>query len=192
MNNVKIEAKARFVRVSPQKAKIIADVLRGRNVVEALSILQFIYKKAAKDFNKLIRSAVANAVNNNGLNAEELEIIEIRADQGPTYKRYKAGSRGSYEPFKRPTAHLTVVLGNRKLSTDASVLSNKQEETDKENSEKADKKDKEKKKQVIETKKRNKQTSDAKAKKSKTALKKTTKTQSKKRKTVKKAGVNEK
>ncbi|GIW58800.1 MAG: hypothetical protein KatS3mg086_085 [Candidatus Dojkabacteria bacterium] len=123
----KVNAKAKFVRVSPQKAKIIADILRGMDALEALEILPFMYKKAAKDFYKLIKSAVANATNNHGLDASKFKIVEIRVDQGVTLKRYKAGGRGSYKPFKRPTSHLSVVLA----SSDSQASSQKEVENKK-------------------------------------------------------------
>ncbi|BCX14277.1 MAG: hypothetical protein KatS3mg085_809 [Candidatus Dojkabacteria bacterium] len=156
----KVSAKAKFVRVSPQKAKIIADILRGMNALEALEILPFMYKKAAKDFYKLVKSAVANATNNYGLDASKLKIVEIRVDKGIVLKRYKAGGRGSYKPFKRPTSHLSIVLGG----SDAQALSQKEVDNKQAEKKENDKSEKSKKESTSTVKVKKEKKSEAKKK----------------------------
>ena len=110
-NEVK-EARAvgRYLRVSPRKAKPVVDMIRGKTLSEALSILALTPNKAARLTDKVVRSAMANAENNCGMNPEELYIDRIYADQGPTMKRYKAGAKGRAMPIRKRTSHITVVL----------------------------------------------------------------------------------
>jgi large subunit ribosomal protein L22 len=106
-----VRASAKYVPVSPQKVRLVLDMVRDKDVDEALSILQFTPKRAAKDVAKVIRSAIANAEENFGLAREDLYILEIFADEGPTLKRGRAGARGRYKPMLKRTSHITVVLG---------------------------------------------------------------------------------
>ena len=105
---------ARYVRISSRKVKIVIDLIRGKNVDDALAILQFTPKAAAPVVEKLLNSAIANAENNLELNRDELYVAEVYANAGPTLKRYVARSRGSASPMLKRTSHITVVLDTKK------------------------------------------------------------------------------
>lgn len=107
------QAHVKHVRISSRKACQVLDLIRGKNVDEALAILQFTPKATSPIVIKLINSAIANAVNNLDLNRDSLYIAEIYANPGPTLKRYVARSRGSASPMLRRTSHISVVLDNR-------------------------------------------------------------------------------
>ncbi len=105
-----VRATARFVRMSPRKVRLVVDVVRGRPVAEALAMLRFTAKAAAKPVAKVIASAVANAEESYGLEPEELFIAEITADPGPVLKRGRFGARGRFKPELRRTSHISVAL----------------------------------------------------------------------------------
>lgn len=107
-----MEAKAiaKHIRISPRKLKPIADLVRGKKVDEAIAILKFTPRRGAEAFLKVVESAKANAENNFDMDVESLYVAEIYANQGPTMKRWKAGSMGRANPIKRRTSHLGVVL----------------------------------------------------------------------------------
>ncbi len=110
-NEVKeARAIARNQRVSSRKAKLVVDLIRGKTLGEALSILALTPNKAARITDKLVRSAMANAENNHGMDPEKLYIDQIYADQGPTMKRYQAGPQGRAFPIRKRTSHITVIL----------------------------------------------------------------------------------
>ncbi|MDO5435912.1 MAG: 50S ribosomal protein L22, partial [Clostridia bacterium] len=97
------QAHAKYVRISSRKVKIVIDLIRGKNVDEAEAILQFTPKAASPVVLKVLNSAIANAVNNQGLNRENLYVAEVYANPGPTLKRYVARSRGSASPMLKRT-----------------------------------------------------------------------------------------
>lgn len=103
-------AVAKYLRVSPRKAKLVVDQVRGKTLGEALSILALTPNKAARMTDKVVRSAMANAENNHGMDPEKLYIDKIYADQGPTMKRFKAGPQGRAFPIRKRTSHITVIL----------------------------------------------------------------------------------
>lgn len=103
-------ATAKYMRVSSRKAKLVADLIRGKSLGEALSILMLTPTKAARMMEKVVRSAAANAENNHGMNTEKLYVDQIYANQGPTLKRFKAGPQGRAFPIKKRTSHITAVL----------------------------------------------------------------------------------
>ncbi|MFQ5592718.1 MAG: 50S ribosomal protein L22 [Anaerolineae bacterium] len=105
-----IRASAKYIPVSSQKVRLVLDLVRDREVDEALAILDFTPKRAARYVAKVIRSAVANAEENFGLAREDLYIAKIYADGGPTLKRGRAGARGRFKPILKRTSHITVVL----------------------------------------------------------------------------------
>ena len=108
-------AVAKYVRISPRKARIVADLVRGKVVEEALNILHFSPKRAAKPIEKTIRSAVANMTNyeeRTKVEPDEVYVKEIRVDQGYQYRRYRAGSMGRAMPIRRRTCHITVVVAD--------------------------------------------------------------------------------
>lgn len=103
-------AKARYVRISASKVKIVIDLIRGKSVAEAQAILMYTPKAASPIVEKLLRSAVANAENNLDLNRDSLYVAEVYADQGPTLKRYMPRARGSASRIRKRTSHITIIL----------------------------------------------------------------------------------
>ncbi|NLK72025.1 MAG: 50S ribosomal protein L22 [Clostridiales bacterium] len=110
-----MEAKAiaKYVRISPRKMKPITDLVRGKDASEALAILKFTPNKGAKVLEKVISSAVANAENNHDMNVEKLFVSEVFANQGPTMKRWRAGSQGRASTILKRSSHVGVVLKER-------------------------------------------------------------------------------
>ena len=111
-----MEAKAiaRTVRVTPRKARLVVDLIRGKNVGEAYAILANTNKASSPIVAKVIKSAVANAVNNNGAEANDLYIKEIYANPAPMLKRYRARAKGSGARILKRASHLTVVVADAK------------------------------------------------------------------------------
>ena len=105
-----VRASAKYLRVAPRKARLVADQVRGMSVPEAQELLDFSTRSAAQDIRKLIDSAAANAENNHDLVADEMEISEIRVDQGPTLKRWRARARGRATRIEKKTCHVFVAL----------------------------------------------------------------------------------
>jgi ribosomal protein L22 len=105
-----VRAKARYLRVAPRKARLVADQVRGLPVPEAQELLAFSTRGAAADISKVIASAAANAENNHELIADEMEIAEIRVDEGPTLKRWRARARGRATRIEKKTSHVSVSL----------------------------------------------------------------------------------
>ncbi len=108
-----MRAVAKYIRMSPQKVKLVADLVRNRNVQEALVLLRFLPKAAAKPVEKAIRSAAANAEEAYGLSTSDLYVAKITADEGPTLKRGQPGPRGRFKPILKRSTHITVVLAER-------------------------------------------------------------------------------
>ena len=106
-------AKISYARVSVTKACFVLDVIRGKDVNEALAILQYNNRKGSKIVYKLLQSAVANAENNNGLKAENLYVAECFANKGPTMKRIHPRAQGRAYRIEKKTSHITVVLDER-------------------------------------------------------------------------------
>ena len=105
-----VRAKARYVRVAPRKARLVADQVRGLPVTEARTLLSFSTRGAARDLQRLLDSASANAEANHDLVAEDLRISEIYVDEGPILKRWRARARGRATRIDRKTSHLSVAL----------------------------------------------------------------------------------
>lgn len=103
-------AKARFVRVSPRKTRQVIKLIKGRNVVEALALLDVIEKKPALYIKRILKSAVSDAEKKSRLKPGELFISKILADGGPIWKRYRAASMGRATMIRRRTCHITVEL----------------------------------------------------------------------------------
>lgn len=108
-----VRAVAKYIRMSPRKVRLVVDLVRGYDVNQALNILRFTPKAAAREVSKVIRSAAANAEENHGLSVEELYIAQIKADDAPTLKRGRAGARGRYKPLLKRGSHVTVVLSEK-------------------------------------------------------------------------------
>ena len=113
--DVKIEARAelKYARISARKVKIVADLIRGKNVEEALAIVKFTPKASSVILEKLLKSAIANAENNHSMSREKLYISEIYANQGPTLKRIRPAAKGSAVRIRKRTSHITIVLSER-------------------------------------------------------------------------------
>ena len=107
------QAHAKYIRLSSRKAKIVLDLIRGKGADEALAILEFTPKAASPVIYKVLSSAIANAVNNQELNRQNLYVAEVYANPGPTLKRYVARSRGSASPMLKRTSHISVVLDQK-------------------------------------------------------------------------------
>lgn len=106
-------AVAKYVRVSPRKVQIVIDLIRGKQVDDALAILMYTPKSAAQVVEKLLNSAIANAENNLEMSRENLYVAEVYANQGPTLKRYWARSHGRADLIKKHTSHITIVLDQK-------------------------------------------------------------------------------
>ena len=106
------EARAtlKFARISSRKVKIVADLIRGKNVDEALAIMKFTPKASSEVLEKLLKSAIANAENNHDMKHENLYVAEIYANQGPTLKRIRPAAKGSAVRIRKRTSHITIVL----------------------------------------------------------------------------------
>jgi ribosomal protein L22 len=105
-----VRAKARYLRTSPRKVRLVADQVRGLPIEDARALLRFSPKGAARDVGKLLDSAAANAENNHELVAEDLRVAEIHVDAGPTLRRWRARARGRATRIDRRTSHLSVAL----------------------------------------------------------------------------------
>ncbi len=108
-----VRASVRYAHVSPQKARLALDLVRGLDVTEALDILRFTQKSAARTVLKLLNSAIANAEENFGLNREDLVVDRIYADKGPIRRWRRFGARGRFKPILRRYSHITVILRER-------------------------------------------------------------------------------
>jgi ribosomal protein L22 len=105
-----VRAHAKYVRTSARKARLVCDHIRGKSVPEARAILQFAPRAVARDWAKLLDSAVANAENNHELLADDLRIKEVYADEGPTLKRFRPRAMGRATQIHKRTSHLTITL----------------------------------------------------------------------------------
>jgi large subunit ribosomal protein L22 len=104
----------RYARISSRKVKIVFDLIKGKNIDEAYAILRYTPKAASELLYKLMKSAEANAVNNNGLERDSLYIAEVNATQGPTLKRIMPRAQGRANRIKKRTSHITLVIKERK------------------------------------------------------------------------------
>jgi large subunit ribosomal protein L22 len=105
-----VRAEARYVRTAPRKAQLVAEQIRGRPVPEARTILAFMTRDAARDIEKVLTSAVANAEANHGLDGDELYVSIATVGAGPTLKRWRARARGRVARIKKRTCHITIAL----------------------------------------------------------------------------------
>lgn len=107
------KAQSALLRISPSKVRIVVNIVRGKDVNEALSILQYTPKIASPEVYKVIQSAKANAVNNNGLSEDKLYVADIQVNEGPTMKRFIAAGKGSGRRILKRTCKIKVVLKER-------------------------------------------------------------------------------
>jgi len=105
-----IKAKLNNYKQSPRKVRLVANLIRGKKVEKVLQELNFVNKEATRVIKKLLQSAVANAKHNEGIMGKDLFLKEIRVDEGPVMKRFRAGARGQAYPLKRRTSHISIVL----------------------------------------------------------------------------------
>ena len=106
-------ATLRYARLSPQKTRLVADQIRGKNVDKALDILAFSNKKAAAIMKKVLESAIANAEHNAGADIDELKVSQVYVNQGPTLKRLRPRARGRADRLLKPTSHITVTVAEQ-------------------------------------------------------------------------------
>src|SRR5436305_5233909 len=105
-----VRAEAKWVRSSPRKARLVVDHIRGRTVPEARTVLAFSQRAVAREVEKVLRSAVANAEANHGLVGDDLVVVSVYVDEGPTIKRWRARARGRVARIRKRTCHITVKL----------------------------------------------------------------------------------
>jgi len=107
---LKAKAEARYVRIAPRKVRVVMDLIRGKQLSEALNIVRFTPKAASPVLEKLLLSAAANAENNYEMNRDALYVAECYADQGPTLKRFRPRARGRATMIRKKTSHITIIL----------------------------------------------------------------------------------
>jgi len=111
-----IRAQLRFLTISAQKVRLVVDLVRGKDAVQAMEILRFAPQNAALPVGKLLASAVANAEENFGVSRDDLFVAKIFADEAPTRKWRRFGARGRFKPVLRRSSHVTVVLREREAA----------------------------------------------------------------------------
>jgi len=142
---MEVKAKLKYLRISPRKVRLVADLIRGKNIEEAQDILKFTVKRASLPLNKLLDSAISNAKNNFHLNPDVLYIKKITVDEGPKYKRWMPRMRGQAYQIKKKTSHITLILDEKeelkkkttkkqevnKIETEKQIEENKKENKEK-------------------------------------------------------------
>jgi len=108
------QAVARYVRIAPRKASLVLDLIRGKEIGEAIAILRYTPKAASPIIEKVLNSAIANAENNHDMNVDKLIIKEAYANQGPTLKRFRPRAMGRASRINKRTSHITIVLTEKK------------------------------------------------------------------------------
>ena len=109
---MRVSAQHKNARISAQKARLVADLIRGKDVAQALNILTFSPKKGAELIKKVLESAIANAEHNNGADIDELKVVAIFVDKGPSLKRFQARAKGRGNRIEKQTCHINVTVGN--------------------------------------------------------------------------------
>ena len=107
---VQVRAVAKYIRTSPRKMRLVADLIRGKSAQEAWNILEFTPKRATGPMKKVLESAIANAQNNNDLSPETLNVWRVMVDEGPTLKRFRPRARGRASAIKKRTCHITMIV----------------------------------------------------------------------------------
>jgi large subunit ribosomal protein L22 len=110
---VESRATTRYLRIAPRKARLVVDLIRGQRVEQALGILEFTTKRAARLVAKIVKSAVANAENTQSIDVDRLYIKRAFVDEGPTLKRFMPRAHGRATPIAKRTSHVTVVVDER-------------------------------------------------------------------------------
>ncbi len=106
-----VQAKSKYINITPRKARLVADMIRGERAEDAVVMLTYLNKKAALPVRKCLESAIANAENNNDMKKSELYILEARVDEAPTFKRGRAVSRGRYHRILKRNCHIVIKVG---------------------------------------------------------------------------------
>jgi large subunit ribosomal protein L22 len=109
---MQVAATLRYARISPQKCRLVADTIRGKNVDDALKTLVFTPKKSARIVKKLLESAIANAEHNHGADIDELKVSAIEVNVAPTLRRYRARAKGRGTRIIKRNSHITIRVGN--------------------------------------------------------------------------------
>ncbi len=110
---MEVKARLRFARISPRKARLVADLVRGKRSEEALNILSFTKKASAKILIKLLKSAIANATLKKTIDIDRLYVKQIMVDEGPTMKRFQARALGRATTIRKRTSHIHIILDER-------------------------------------------------------------------------------
>ena len=110
---MQVSASAKYLRGSTRKAQLVVTAIKGRPVEEAAALLRFMPQAAARDVAKVLKSATANAENNLNLSADDLVVLDARADEGPTMKRWQPRAQGRAFPIHKPMTHITIVVADR-------------------------------------------------------------------------------
>ena len=109
---MQVSAKLTYIRITPQKARLVADQIRGKTVDRALEILTFSPKKASRIIKKVLDSAIANAEHNEGADIDELKVSKVHVDDGPTHRRFQARAKGRAAKILKRTSHITVQVSD--------------------------------------------------------------------------------
>ena len=109
---MKVTSTLRYARISPQKTRLIIDMIRGSNVLKAMKLVQFLPQKAAKIVRKILDSAVANAENNFGLDIDDLKVTQAFVNEAPTLKRFRARARGRGTRILKRNSHITIEISD--------------------------------------------------------------------------------
>ncbi len=112
---MEVKATSKYIHRSARKVRLVMDTVRGKGVDEAIAILRFMPQHASKEIMNVVKSAAANAENNFQMAPEDLFIKRIYADEGPSFKRFRARSRGMASPILKRTSHITVIVEEREL-----------------------------------------------------------------------------
>ncbi len=135
---MEVKAVEKYIRISPKKARLVADIVRGQNAKKALVTLRFTQKKAAKIIYKAVKSAVANAENNFNIESEKLVIKSISVDGGPSLKRIQPVSKGMAHAILKRTSHITVIVSDEQINDPKSSTKKVKEKTEENKVEKID------------------------------------------------------
>lgn len=109
---MRVSAQHKNARISAQKARLVADLIRGKDINQALNILTFSPKKGAQLMKKVLDSAIANAEHNHGADIDELKVVTVFVDKGPSLKRFQARAKGRGNRIEKQTCHINVTVGN--------------------------------------------------------------------------------
>ena len=109
---MRVNAQHKNARISAQKARLVAGLIRGKEVAQALNVLAFSPKKGAELIKKVLESAIANAEHNEGADIDQLKVVTIFIDKGPSLKRFQARAKGRGNRIEKQTCHISVTVGN--------------------------------------------------------------------------------